>query len=159
MISSDELCDALSEIDSEDICTKKKGERKRALLRDQINIRKKLKQKIQISLTHNRRQRPLREIVCELSTFIDENSDIPVPESLVGKRLLHKFDVEGQEKWFSGYVTSYNACSNTPTYEVSYEEENLFNLIEDISVGDVTVITLITSESKHVMLVGQDINF
>ena len=83
--SSDELCDALSEIDSEDICTKKKGERKRALLRDQINIRKKLlKQKIQIPLTHNRRQRPLREIVCELY-FIDENSDIPAPESLVGK--------------------------------------------------------------------------
>ena len=78
--------------------------------------------------------------VCELSTFIDENSDIPAPESLVGKRVLHKFEVEGQEKWFSGYVTSYNA--QTHLHEVSYEEENFFfNLIEDISVGDLTVIT------------------
>lgn len=82
--------------------------------------------------------------VCELSTFIDENSDIPAPESLVGKRVLHKFEVEGQEKWFSGYVTSYNAQTHLHDLEVSYEEEEenfFFNLIEDISVGDLTVIT------------------
>ena len=42
--SSAELCDALSDIDSEDISDKKKTGKKRALLRDQINIRKKLLQ-------------------------------------------------------------------------------------------------------------------
>ena len=82
--SSAELCDALSDIDSEDISDKKKTGKKRALLRDQINIRKKLlQQKIQIPFTQNRRQRPLREIVSELSDFIDDNSELQTPESLV----------------------------------------------------------------------------
>ena len=142
--SSAELCDALSDIDSEDSSAKKKAEKKRTLLRDQINIRKKLlKQKIQIPFTQNRRQRPLREIISELSSFIDENShEIQTPESLVGKKVLHKFEVEGHEKWFSGYVISYDAQSHL--HEVSYEEEEehfFFNLIEDISVGDLTIIT------------------
>ena len=40
--SFNELHDTLSEIDSEDISAKKKMEKKHALLRDQINIRKKV---------------------------------------------------------------------------------------------------------------------
>lgn len=40
--SADELHDALSEIDSEPITSKKKMDKKRTLLREQINIRKKV---------------------------------------------------------------------------------------------------------------------
>ena len=68
--SADELHDALSEIDSEMITAKKKMDRKRTLLWEQINIRKVLNQAVKIPMTQNRRQRPLREIVNELTDFI-----------------------------------------------------------------------------------------
>ena len=83
--SADELRNALSKVDCEDISVKKKTERKPALLRDQIIRKKLLKQKIQIPLTQNRRQRPLREVISELSVFIEENSELPTLESLVDK--------------------------------------------------------------------------
>lgn len=62
------------------------------------------------------------------------------PESLVGKQILHKFNVDGEEKWFTGCVLGYNAV--TDLHEVSYydEEENYFyNLLEDISKGDIII--------------------
>ena len=51
------------------------------------------------SFTQSRRQHPLRQIICELSDFIDENTEIQTPESLIiiGKQVLHKFEIEGQE--------------------------------------------------------------
>ena len=139
--SADELHDALSEIDGEAITAKKKMEKKRTLLREQINIRKKvMNQKIKIHLTQNRRQRPLRDIIDELSDFINENG-VQMPESLVGKKILHKFEVDGQEEWFSGCVLGYDA--QTHLHKVSYDQEEehyFFNLLEDISVGDLTII-------------------
>ena len=44
-----------------------------------------------------------------------------LPESLVGK-ILHKFEVEGQEEWFSGCVLSYNI--QTHLHEVAYDQED-----------------------------------
>ena len=65
-----------------------------------------------------------------------QGSEIHTPESLVGKKVLHKFQVEGEEKWYNGYVVSYNAV--THLHEVAYDEEEYyyFNLLEDISQGD-----------------------
>ena len=85
-------------------------------------------------------QRPLRDIIDELSDFINENG-VQMPESLVGKKILHKFEVDGQEEWFSGCVLGYDA--QTHLHKVSYdqeEEQYFFNLLEDISVGDLTII-------------------
>ena len=146
--SPEELSVALSEIDDETISAKKKREKKLVLLREQINIRKKvLKQKVKIPFTHNRRQRQLTDIIRELSDFIAMNSgdsypdsEIHAPESLVGKKVLHKFEVEGEEKWYTGYVVSYNAV--THLHEVAYEEEEEnfhFNLLGDISQGDLII--------------------
>lgn len=98
--SPTELKSTLSEIDDEAISAKKKAEKKRAVIREQINIRKKvLKQSVKVPFTQKGRQRPLRDIIKELSDFIVENSDIHSPDSLVGKKILHKFKVEGEEKW------------------------------------------------------------
>ena len=44
-----------------------------------------MNQKIKIHLTQNRRQRPLRDIIDELSDFINENG-VQMPESLVSKK-------------------------------------------------------------------------
>lgn len=127
---------------------KKKKEKKLAVLREQINIRKKvLKQKVKIPFTHNRKQRQLSDIIRELSDFIAMNSgdshqgsEIHTPESLVGRKVLHKFQVEGEEKWYNGYVVSYNAV--THLHEVAYDEEEeyyYFNLLEDISQGGLII--------------------
>lgn len=61
--SCEELKKALSEIDELPVSVKKKSESKRALLREQINIRKKvLKQNINIPFTHRGRQRALKDV-------------------------------------------------------------------------------------------------
>ena len=61
----------------------------------------------------------MREIISELYNFIDENPEFETPaaESLVRKKVLHKSEVKGQEKWFSGYVINYDA--QTHLHEVS----------------------------------------
>ncbi len=126
--SPTELKSTLSEIDDEAISAKKKAEKKRAVIREQINIRKKvLKQSVKVPFTQKGRQRPLRDIIKELSDFIVENSDIHSPDSLVGKKILHKFKVEGEEKWYSGYVVSYN--TRTHLHEVLYDEEDNYCII------------------------------
>ena len=141
--SADELHDALSEIDSEAITAKKRMDKKRTLLREQINIRKKvLNQTVKIHMTENRRQRPLRDIINELTDYIQEN-EVQLPEYLVDKKILHKFQLEGhdQEEWFSGRVLSYDI--ETHLHEVVYDQEDetyFFNLMEDISVGDLKII-------------------
>ena len=146
--STEELQEALSEIDSQSLNSKKKYDKKRALIREQVNIWKKvLKQNIKIPFTHKGRQRPMKDLIMELSQFISANSNKgssaePTcecsPESLVGKEILHKFDVDGEEKWYTGYVISYNAV--TRLHEVSYNEENcFFDLLEDFSNGDLII--------------------
>ena len=66
-----------------------------------------------------------------------QDSAIHTPESLVGKKVLHKFQVEGEEKWYNGYVVSYNAV--THLHEVAYDKEEEYNLLEDISQGDLII--------------------
>lgn len=61
-------------------------------------------------------------------------------ESLVGRRVLHRFEVENEEKWFSGFIVSYSprSCLHEIAYE-GEEEHCFFNLIEDLSKGDLIV--------------------
>ena len=63
----------------------------------------------------------------------EENSDEAIStefgaESLVGRQILHRFNVEGEQKWYTGHVFSYNAV--THQHEIVYdgEEENGFFL-------------------------------
>lgn len=119
-------------------------------MREQINIRKKLlNQKINIPFSHHRKQRPLRDIIQELCNFIAKNitsstvagneSDFD-PASLIGRRICHKFDVDGQDQWYDGHVISYNAL--TRLHEIVYDGEEEYcyiNLLEDISNGDLSI--------------------
>ena len=111
--SPDELCKTLSEIDDEDISTSKKTHKKLAVMREQISIRKKLlNQKINIPFTHHRKQRPLRDIIQELCNFMAKSTRVDDPASLVGRRICHKFTVDGEDEWYNGYVISYNALTH-----------------------------------------------
>ena len=89
-------------------------------------------------VAQNGRQRPLRDIIKELSDFIVETSEIHSPDTLVWKIILPKFNVEGKEKWYSGHDMSYSA--RTHLHEVSYDDEHqFFNLLEHISHGDLVI--------------------
>ncbi len=146
-----ELREALEEIDAEEATSSSKKNKKLALIRMQINIRKKvLNQKITIPFSHHGKKRPLVNIIKELTDFIAANSPQPVPLpqpdfnpfSLVGKEILHKFSLDsGEDRWFNGVVISYNAAANT--HELAYDgetEHQHFNLTEDILDGDIKII-------------------
>ena len=147
--SMDELKDALSEIDEQSISASKKAQKKRVLLREQINVRKKVCQEsINIPFTTKGKQRPLVSIIKEFSAHLQcEGASSAVhsnngytSESLVGRRVLHRFEVENEEKWFSGFIVSFSPRSCL--HEIAYEGEEdhcYFNLIEDLSNGDLIV--------------------
>lgn len=148
--SPHELRRALSEIDNEDISVSKKNRKKLAIMREQINIRKKLlNQKIDVPFSHHRKQRPLCDIILELSNFIAKymtpsatagNESVVDPASLVGRRICHKFDVDGQDEWYDGHVIGYDVI--THLHEIVYDGEKehcYFNLLEDISQGDLSI--------------------
>ena len=145
----DELTGALQGIESEDVTASKKKQKKTALLRVQINIRKKvLSQKIKIPLSQHGKQRPLKVVIKELTDYIathphsDTEQILGDPASLVGKEILHKFQVNsGEESWFSGVVISYNAKDNT--HEIAYDGESehcYFELTQDVIDGDLKIV-------------------
>lgn len=125
--SSDELYCAIHEIDEENISNSKKKTKKLALLRTQVNIRKKvLEQDICIIFTRSRKQRPLDEIIKDLSDFISTHSSsnldiIHNPASLIGKSISHKFEIEEShdEQWYDGVIIDYN--DETKLFEIVYE--------------------------------------
>ena len=47
-------------------------------------------------------------------------------ESLVGQMMLHRFEVDNEERWFSGFIVSYNLQAHL--HEIAYdgEEEHFF---------------------------------
>ena len=62
-------------------------------------------------------------------------------EALVGRTIMHKFEVDKAEKWFSGVIVSYNP--NTHLHEIAYdgeEEHCFFNLQEDLAMDDLIII-------------------
>ena len=150
--STDELKEVLSEIDEEGKGTAaKRGQKKRALIREHISIRKKvLQENINIPFTTKGKQRPLSDIVKEFSAHLQcdghgtcsvvANTRSYTSESLVGRSVLHKFEVDNEGKWFSGFIVSYNP--RTHLHEIAYDEEQehcFFNLLEDLSKGDLIV--------------------
>lgn len=146
-----QLDEALANIESQSMTAKKKSDRKRALIREQVRIRKNLlKQNIKIPITEKGRQRPLKKLIDDLTHFIESNSsnssdychasDELTPESLIGRDILHRFMMQGEEKWFNGYILSYNAvsCLHKVSYE-GEEEPSYFNLMDDIKNGDLII--------------------
>ena len=73
--TSQELDIALTELDCENISVAKNTAKKLTLLKTQVQIRKKvLNQIVPITFTCSRKNRPLSDIVQELSNFIDQNN-------------------------------------------------------------------------------------
>ena len=137
----------LSNIKDEGLSTRKENEKILNLLKEQVRIRKKLlKQKTSITFTSNGRKRPLSLLVAEVQELI---GDSPVsgdhadsdPHTLVGKTIMHKFLVDNEEEqWFSGFVLDYDGETHHIKYEDSSEIFH-FNLMEDLSQGDLRVLT------------------
>ena len=150
------LEEALRKIESQDIPPPKKLKEKLALIRVQINIRKKVyNQKVNIPITSRGKQRSLKVIIQELSEFItaheaivQENAitnsltGVNDPLSLVGKQIQHRFLLEcGKCKWFSGVVIGYNHA--TKAHEVVYEgetEHQFYDLKDDLKEGDIVIV-------------------
>ncbi len=147
--TSDELRQALLDIESLQLTAAKMKAQKLSLLKTQIRIRKKvLHQNIRITFSHSGKQRPIIDIVKELSDYIQstfESSDfIQNPDSLVGRHISHKFEVEdtSEFKWYHGTILSYNSA--TKTHEIIYEGEEehcYFDLSVDLLNGDLKVLS------------------
>ena len=95
-------------------------------------------------LSRSRKQRPVSDIVEELSDFITRNSPFPAvlqnPEALVGSRIKHRFETNGEMKWYNGVVVSFNV--STKEHEVAYDEEEnhcFFDLSVDIANKDLVI--------------------
>jgi hypothetical protein len=142
--SPDELTTVITEIEKEKISNTRKRQKQLAKIREQLNIRKKvLGQKINIPFTTNGKQRAIVDIVQDFLTHLETEKNIThSPESLVGVKVFHKFETELGEKWFSGFVITYNA--QTKEHEIVYDGEEdhcYFNLFEDIAQGDLIVMS------------------
>ena len=91
--SSQELQEMLCSIEAENVSATRKKAKKVSLLKTQIKIRKKLLgQNIHIVFSHSRKQRPLSDVIKELSDFIDQHAPecsnyIEEPTGLVGKHI------------------------------------------------------------------------
>ena len=99
-----------------------------------------------IPFTCSRKQRPIQEIIEELSQYIQRTSSSYVsdvvnhPSSLIGKGIWHRFETEEQEKWYSGTIINYDSVSKI--FEVLYdndEERYFFELMEDVNNGDLII--------------------
>ena len=47
------------------------------------------------------------------------------PELLVGREILHGFDMNSEERWYAGYVVSYNAVTHLHEVACHGEEASL----------------------------------
>lgn len=152
IISSQELSEELELLSMKQGSNlSRKEAQKLSLVKTQINIRKKvLGQLIQIKYTFKKKNRPLNDIVRELSDYIDQKlSELPVvvrdPTLLVGKTISHKFETlnEGgmSYEWFTGCVKSYD--SKSKTHVILYEGESEtcnFDILLDYLNGDLKII-------------------
>ena len=141
--SKDDLYEAVLAIDHSTVSDSKKKKEKLTLVRNQINIGKKvLKKNINIPFSHCRSQRPVDAIIQELGDYI-YRAELPSfvssvardPACLIGKRVAHKFEDEDthEAKWFTGTILNYN--STTKFFEIAYDEEDencSFDIILDL---------------------------
>jgi len=138
-------------IDNEMIGTSKKNREKISLLKTQIQIRRKiLCQRTSIVFTTNRKQRPITDIVKELSDLIDA-STLPTecatyikdPTTLVGKQIKHKFKDEDSDDllWYCGTILAYS--HQEKTHCIIYEGENEqyhYDITLDLLNGDLVIL-------------------
>ena len=142
-----ELQEAIANIDESELSAAKKRDKKMSLLKDQINIRKKVyKETIRIPFSQHGKKRPVATIASELMEFmasseLSSKCDID-PVTLVGQSIEHKFELDGGEfEWFRGFVVNYDA--ETSLHEIVYEGEEEhchFNLLEDLFAKDLRVV-------------------
>lgn len=117
------------------------------VIKTQVQIRKKiLKQDIHIVFSRSRKQRPVNELLEELCDFITRNSDFPGivfhPEALVGSRIKHRFEIDGEMEWYGGVVISYDESEKV--HEIAYDGEQehcFFDLTLDIANDDLIIET------------------
>ena len=142
----EELSEVIQDIDKKGICETKKISEKLKLLKTQISIRKKvLKQDIHIAFTHSRKQRPVYQIIQELSDFIDTNKCDAIPSNpslLIGKAIRHKFQLEDthEEVWYDGRIIDYDSI--TKQHQIVYDGDDdsySFDLCQDIVLGDLII--------------------
>ena len=131
----------------------KKNADKISLLKTQIKIRKKLLgQNIHTVFTQSRKQRPLGDVIKELSEFIDQHapeclnySIVKEPTTLIGKHIQHRFEVDntGTVKWYHGTIIAFDPSTNSHEIEYGGEEEHCyFDLTVDLLNGDIKVLDL-----------------
>ena len=113
--SSCELRQALTEIEGSSTSQRQMKSKKLALLKTQINLRKKVlgQSNIHIPFTQSRKQRPMSDILNDLESFLDsnplENSEyFQDPCTLVGKSIRHKFlDADTNTfQWYDGTIVN-----------------------------------------------------
>lgn len=149
--SSDELRQAMIEIEGSSTSQKQMKSKKLVLLKTQINLRKKVlgQSNIHIPFTQSRKQRPVSDILNDLESFIDNNpleysAYFQDPGTMVGKRIRHKFlDADTNTfQWYDGTILEYDPLEKK--HEVKYENETdqyKFDLILDILSGDLEVLS------------------
>ena len=140
--SPEELTQALAKVDKNNVSASKKKAKKLDILKTPVRIRKKvLKQGICITFTQSRRQRPLEEIVKNLSDFIAENPpDIPDAASLVGRR-IHVTNLSWLKHIRNSGTMGYDVT--TKLHEVIYDGEEdhcYFDLTQDLITGDLKIL-------------------
>ena len=129
--SSEELYQSLADIDIKFNTERERKAKKLGLLKLQVKLRKKvLKEDIKIFFSRLGKQRPLDDILQELGRFIDCSSTshgFPDGFSLVGKRINHKFELEGsrEDKWYSGTVVEYDPVEKLMKSNTMVEKMNV----------------------------------
>ena len=127
--------------------TAQKTDKKKKVMKAQVNLRKVLLQQPIILFFSNRgKPIPLAELVGKFKSIIINNPlevEQQALRSLVGKKIEHRFFVKERKEvvWFKGTVLEYDEINDI--YEVQYDNEDElchFALEMDYAVGDLRVI-------------------
>lgn len=109
-----------------------------------LETMKLLGQNVQIKLSQSGKQRPLAEIIHDLSVMIQESfvsTIITNPGLLIGHRVNHKFQVnKSTVKWYTGTVVAYN--SDSKLHDIVYDGDKdvySYDLTIDICNGDLII--------------------
>ena len=143
--TTEELDEALHNIDDQFGTPSKRKKEKIKLLKDQVNYRKKvLDQNIHVTFTHSGRQRNIDEIITNFKEYIRTNPCehspyLTNPSLLVGRQISHRFELPNYTiKWYRGRVLAFN--ETTEEHTIIYENEPCnYNLICDILNEDLII--------------------
>ena len=124
-------------------------------LKVQINFRKKVLEQIHhdktvFFTTQKGKPLPIETLVENLMKLLEIPPALPIqtcmsstkPIDLIGKRIKHKWLVDGKSVWFTGKILSLVPGSDS-WFNVQYENEDdilSLNLVDDIENGDLVVM-------------------